>query len=177
MKLGKIFNRIRRFFILKLDGINSVKYMKKYNIFLKKSGMDIKGNVKYIHSTVYFDGIDYSKIHLGNGCVISRNVTFLIHDFSIETGLNAIGKGNDKNAARFIKDIVVEDNVFIGANCIILPGAIIRKNSIIGAGTVVKGEIPENSIVVSNGTRIIGKTTEWAEKKLEEGEITYGNII
>lgn len=36
--------------------------------------------------------------------------------------------------------------VFIGANCVILPGSIIHENVVIGAGSVVKGEIEENSV-------------------------------
>ena len=177
MKLRKIFNRIRRFFILKLDGINSVKYMKKYNKYLKDSGMKISGNARYIHSSVYFDGIDFSKILIGDNCVISRGCTILIHDFSIEAGLRAIGKGNSDNEARFIKNVILEENVFVGANCTILPGTVIHKNCIIGAGSVVKGEIPENSIAFGNPIKIYTKVDEWVLKKIETGGISYGNII
>lgn len=65
----------------------------------------------------------------------------------------------------WIKDIWIGSNVFIGANATILPGSTIGNNSIIGAASVVKGKIPENSIVIGNPAKIVGKTSEWIEKK------------
>ena len=37
--------------------------------------------------------------------------------------------------------IVIEDDVWIGANCAILDGAIIRRGVVIGAGSIVRGEL------------------------------------
>ena len=53
--------------------------------------------------------------------------------------------------------VVIEDDVWIGANCNILSGANIGKGSIISAGSVVSGVIPEFSIAGGNPARIIGK--------------------
>ena len=178
MKVNKIISRIHRKLIFLLDGVNSKLYMKKYNNWLKKNGVVIANEVKYIHHTVYLDGLDFSKIFLGNNVVISRNVTILIHDFSIEAGLTSIGEGNLQNEARFIKEVKIGNNSFIGAGSIILPGAIIGDNCIIGAGTVVPGKkFPINSIIVGNPARIIGKVDEWTKAKIKEGMITRGNIV
>lgn len=43
----------------------------------------------------------------------------------------------------------------------------IGKNSIVGAGAVVKGEFPDNSIIAGNPAHVIANTIEWAEKKIE----------
>lgn len=43
--------------------------------------------------------------------------------------------------------VIIGKNVWIAANCCILKGAKIGDNSIIGAGCVVSGEIPANTIV------------------------------
>ena len=43
-------------------------------------------------------------------------------------------------------------------------GSEIGDNTIIGAGTVIKGKVPENSIVIGNPWRIIGKTDEYANR-------------
>jgi len=51
--------------------------------------------------------------------------------------------------------IIIEDNVHIGARCIILSGAKIGEGSIVAAGAVVSSEIPENSIVAGNPARVI----------------------
>ena len=49
-----------------------------------------------------------------------------------------------------------------------MPGTVIGDNCIIGAGSVVKGTIPDNSIVFGNPAMFYAKTTEWAEKKYKE---------
>lgn len=52
--------------------------------------------------------------------------------------------------------IVIEDDVWIGANVVILDGAVLRKGSVVGAGSVVRGELPPYSINVGQPTRTIG---------------------
>jgi acetyltransferase-like isoleucine patch superfamily enzyme len=42
--------------------------------------------------------------------------------------------------------VTVGDNVWVGANCVLLPGCRIGDNSIIGAGAVVRGEVPANEL-------------------------------
>ena len=56
--------------------------------------------------------------------------------------------------------IVIEDDVWIGANCTILDGATLRKGCIIGAGSLVRGEVPEYSIQTGNPLRRIGTRGE-----------------
>lgn len=55
---------------------------------------------------------------------------------------------------------VVEENVSIGANCTILPGVKIGKNSLIGAGSVVVKDVPANSVVAGNPARKIKSLDE-----------------
>lgn len=50
---------------------------------------------------------------------------------------------------------IVEDYVRIGANSTILPGVRIGRNSLVGAGSVVVRDIPENSVAVGNPARVI----------------------
>lgn len=47
-------------------------------------------------------------------------------------------------------DIIVEDDVWIGYDCIVLAGAKIGKGSVIGARSVVTGTIPPYSVYVGN---------------------------
>ena len=51
--------------------------------------------------------------------------------------------------------IVVEDDVWIGANCVILDGAIIRKGAVVGAGSVVSGELAAYTVYAGNPLRQI----------------------
>ena len=55
------------------------------------------------------------------------------------------------------KPVKIGDDVWIGGGTIILPGVTIGNNTIIGAGSVVTKDIPDNVIAVGNPCRIIGK--------------------
>ena len=42
--------------------------------------------------------------------------------------------------------ILIEDDVWIGSNCVLLDGSILRKGCVVSAGSLVKGELPAYSI-------------------------------
>lgn len=52
--------------------------------------------------------------------------------------------------------IVIEDDVWIGANCVLLDGACLRTGCVIAAGSVVRGEVEAYSINAGNPLKIIG---------------------
>lgn len=62
------------------------------------------------------------------------------------------------------KPINIGENVWIGANATVLSGVTIGKNSVIGAGSVVTKDIPENVVAVGNPCRVLRPITE-ADKK------------
>ena len=72
-------------------------------------------------------------------------------------------KHNWKNSSKipYCDEIIngpveISDCVWIGANVTILPGTIIHEGAIIGAGSVVRGEIPKCAIVVGNPCEVTG---------------------
>lgn len=176
MKIIKMIKKLAkvgaRACIKQVAHIDGNSYTRMYTRYLKKYGMDIDGLPRYIATTALFDGNDYSIIHLGEGCVISSEVQLLTHDYSIARGLQAIGKNNSDpyKDELFLKGISIGKNSFIGARTLLMPGTVIGDNCIVGAGSVVKGKIPDNSIVFGNPAKFYAKTTEWAEKKYLEHE-------
>ena len=56
--------------------------------------------------------------------------------------------------------VIIEDDVWIGARAIILPGVIIGKGSVIGAGAVVAKSIPPYSVAVGNPARVVKTRTD-----------------
>jgi acetyltransferase-like isoleucine patch superfamily enzyme len=116
--------------------------------FAGGNGNIIIGNECYINSgNVLYSG---HGITMGNSVLVAANCTFSAtnHEFS--------DKNKTIKEQRFKPSrggIIIEDDVWIGANCVVLDGTIIRKGAVIGAGSIVKGEIASYSINV--GTPLI----------------------
>lgn len=53
------------------------------------------------------------------------------------------------------KGIIIESDVWIGANCCVLDGVTIGRGSVIGAGSIVTKSIPPMSVAVGNPCRVI----------------------
>ena len=58
------------------------------------------------------------------------------------------------------KPIIIEDDVWIGAHVVIMPGVTVGKGSVIGAGAVVSNDIPAYSIAVGVPARVIKSRLE-----------------
>jgi len=56
--------------------------------------------------------------------------------------------------------VVVKRNAKIGANATILPGVTIGENSLVGAGSVVTGDVPADSVAAGNPAKVIKKINE-----------------
>jgi acetyltransferase-like isoleucine patch superfamily enzyme len=93
------------------------------------------------------------RINIGKNCAISWNVNITDTDGHELTGGSA---RNEKT-----KEITIKDNAWIGFNSIILKGVTIGSNSVIGAGTVVTKDTPDNSLVAGNPGRLIKTGISW----------------
>lgn len=181
-KINKFISVTKREFIKKLMYLNLSLYMKYYVKYLKDRGIKINGKPRFISNDVYFDGKDYSLIALGDNVVLSREVMLLTHDYSMHTvgkslNLKNIDKIKEEDAKNYLlisKGISIGDNSFIGARVSILPGTHIGNNVLVGACSVVKGYIPDNSIVIGNPCKIVGKTSEWMDKKIMNDDYIIG---
>ena len=58
--------------------------------------------------------------------------------------------------------IIVEENVFIGLGSILLPNCVIGHDTIVGAGSVVRGRTPRVQIVMGNPAKVIMPIDEYA---------------
>ena len=88
------------------------------------------------------------QITIGNSCIFGPGVTIYDHDHKFSYDGIIPGKYSTS-------PVIIEDNCWIGANATILRGTHIGEGCVIGAGTVVKGEIPPHSIVTSNREMVI----------------------
>jgi acetyltransferase-like isoleucine patch superfamily enzyme len=53
------------------------------------------------------------------------------------------------------KFVTIGDDVWIGSNCIVLPGVTIGSGAVVGAGSIITKDVPKNTIVAGNPARII----------------------
>lgn len=76
------------------------------------------------------------------------------------------------SAFEYGKEVIIGDNVWLGGNTVVCPGAHIGNNVVIGAGSVVTKDIPDWSVAAGNPCRVIRKITERDKRKLfRDGEI------
>ena len=92
--------------------------------------------------------VDDGHIYIGNKVMFGPNVTIATANHPIAPELR--GK-----ALQYNKDVFIAENVWIGANVVIVPGVHIGKHSVIGAGSVVTKDIPENVVAVGNPCRVL----------------------
>lgn len=81
----------------------------------------------------------YGNVSLGDDVAIGPGTKIIAYS-------NHYAKGKKITEERKIGEIIIGNNVFIGANCTILPDTIVHDNVIVAAGSVVKGELESNSI-------------------------------
>ena len=93
------------------------------------------------------------KIVIGKHTAISWNVNIM--DTDIHTVII------DKITRNNTDSVYIGDNVWIGANSIILKGVTIGSGAIVAAGSVVTKDIPENSLAAGNPARIIKTNISW----------------
>lgn len=93
-------------------------------------------------------------ISIGSNCLIAANCQIIDnngHDLSMND------PGNRINTFGIPKHVIIENDVWIGAHSIILPGVTIGEGSVIAAGSIVNKSIPKFSIAAGNPALVIKK--------------------
>lgn len=150
---------IRRFFY-KQGPYNGYKTYQEYHVAysneianrIREGGGIVGNNVDFYE--VKIDNNSLFKI--GNNVTLT-NCRLLTHDACLSKITGCVR----------IAPIYIGDNVFVGADAIILPGTKIGNNCIIGAGAVVAHNIPDNSVAVGNPCRIICSFDDFIKKEIE----------
>lgn len=103
------------------------------------------------------DGSGFSGVSIGASkrIQIGKNVKVGANCVITDTNWHGINPNNRNDVDAKPGEIVIEDNVFIGYGCIILKNVKIGRNSVIGAGSVVTSDIPENVIASGNPCKVI----------------------
>ncbi len=119
--------------------------------FTGGSGDVLIGEHCYINSgCVIYSG---NGVSIGNHVAIAANCTFAPVNHAYRERGRLIA---EQRFAPSKGGVIIEDDVWIGANCVLLDGTILRRGCVIGAGSVVRGELPEYSIHAGNPLQLKG---------------------
>ena len=102
------------------------------------------------HNLVIQDG---ASVRFGDNVFIGPNCTLTTAEHAIDPELRKAG-------VEIAKPIKIGNNVWIGANSVILAGVEIGDNTVIGAGSVVTKSIPANVVAVGVPCRVMREITE-----------------
>lgn len=111
--------------------------------------------------------LDVGKIKIGKNVMFGPNV-------AVYTAGHPIHPESRNSGYEYGIAVTIGDNVWIGGNCVILPGVTIGDNTVIGAGSVVAKDVPSNVCAAGNPCRVIRQITEadrpfyYKDKKFDE---------
>ena len=101
--------------------------------------------------TVIYSG---NGVRIGDAVAIAANCTFAPTNHAVADRSRRI---RDQGFQPSKGGIVVEDDVWIGANVVLLDGAMVRKGAVVAAGSVVRGEVEAYAIYAGAPARKIGE--------------------
>jgi acetyltransferase-like isoleucine patch superfamily enzyme len=118
-------------------------------------------------SRIYGSSLNaYRSIEIGADCLIAGNCQIMdadghcLHFDCLEKRATSKDKG---------RPVVLEDYVWLGTGCIVLPGVRIGRGSVIGAGSVVSRDIPPLCIAAGNPAKVVRRFNNLGERvSLEE---------
>lgn len=117
-------------------------------------GMKVGKNFNRLHGVILDPGHCWL-IEIGDNVTMAPRVHILCHDASTKQflGYTKIGR------------VTIGDNVFIGAESVVLPGVTIGSNVIIGANSTVTHDIPDGSVVAGAPARVICSLEDYLDKE------------
>ena len=123
--------------------------------------MDFGKNIEFgenvfVNASVHMQ--DQGGIRIGNNALIGHQVVFATLDHDLAT---------DRRGDLHPAPIILEDDVWIGANSVILKGITIGEGSVVAAGSVVTKDIPKKVVVGGNPARVI-KNYKRREKEMNK---------
>jgi acetyltransferase-like isoleucine patch superfamily enzyme len=104
-------------------------------------------------------GDSTGRILIGDNCRLAPEVFLTASDYGVEGGQSFLEQPNRE------ADIVVGNDVWLGARVFVVAGVTIGDGCIVGAGSVVTKSLPANAIAVGNPARVIRQRTDHTEEE------------
>ena len=143
MLAGEVYSAVDPELIEELMATREVLY--EYNFLRPSETQRMKEILKGLLGHV---ADDEARVTIGDDCFIGPNV-------SIYTACHSTDPMERNSRQEWAKPVSIGHNVWIGGSVTILPGVTIGDNVTIGAGSVVVGDIPSNTVAVGNPCKVI----------------------
>ncbi len=125
-------------------------------------GMTVGKNFKRLNGVILDPGHCWL-IDIGDNVTMAPRVHILCHDASTKQFLGRTKIGR----------VTIGNNVFIGAESVVLPGVTIGSNVIIGANSTVTHSIPDGMVVAGSPARVIDDTLSYLGKERARMAVSY----
>jgi acetyltransferase-like isoleucine patch superfamily enzyme len=121
------------------------------NIIVKDNAVLRIGDSTYFTSDLHMEAVN--TIEIGSNCAISWGTT-IIDDHHHQLLPPSVPNVNSKK-------ITIGDHVWVGCNVTILEGTQVGNNSVIAAGSLVRGVFPDNVLIAGNPARVVKQAINW----------------
>ena len=99
----------------------------------------------FLGEDIIIDGVCPENVTIKNGCQIGAGTKIVTHYYD-----NKKLSDNEGYHFRFYEGkVLIEEDVFIGFNCVIAKPVTIGRGSVLGANTVITNDVPPSSIIVN----------------------------
>ncbi|PML80667.1 sugar O-acetyltransferase [Enterovibrio norvegicus] len=125
---------------------------------------------KHVYANFNLTLVDDTDITIGDAVMIGPNVTIATAGHPIEPELR-------RRVGQFNIPVSIGNNVWIGANSVVLPGVTIGENTVIGAGSVVTKDIPANVVAVGSPCKVLRAIGEHDRTYYFQDRPLAGNVL
>jgi acetyltransferase-like isoleucine patch superfamily enzyme len=138
--------------------VNTIRLHRDPVRYFRRQGVEIGEGVEIFGANLFTFGSEPYLVSIGNRVTISHDVDFITHD-----GGMRIARDQYPDAYLYGR-IQVADRCFLGAHCILLPGAKVGVGSVIGSGSIVTGEIPSGVVAIGAPARPVKSVEDYIQE-------------
>jgi acetyltransferase-like isoleucine patch superfamily enzyme len=131
-----------------------------YTRTLRKKGVQVGSGTTFFSGSRNIDITRPCLVEIGQNCVFTKGVHIFTHGFDWSVLREKYGEILCSSGK-----VVIGNNVFLGVNVIVLKGVKIGSNTIIGAGSVVTHDIPNDCVAAGNPCEVLMSLEEYFQKR------------